>query len=75
LLHRFAEIKGLPEADEEELPMMTKIVDKNDEGSGPLVYHDGYKERMEALIISGYITYIILYWEKTGINGCIDYRR
>ena len=49
----FAELKDLPEAGEEELSMMTKIVDKMTKGDLDLsAYHDGYKERIEALISS-----------------------
>jgi DNA end-binding protein Ku len=48
----FAELKGLPEAGEEELSMMTKIVDKMTKDLDLRLYHDGYKERIEALITS-----------------------
>ena len=49
----FAELKDLPEAGEEELAMMTKIVDKMTKDDLDLrLYHDGYKERIEALITS-----------------------
>ena len=48
----FAELKDLPEAGEEELVMMTKIVDKMTKDLDLRVYHDGYKERIEALITS-----------------------
>jgi DNA end-binding protein Ku len=49
----FAELKDLPEAGEEELSMMTKIVDKMTTKDLDLrVFHDGYKERIEALITS-----------------------
>jgi non-homologous end joining protein Ku len=48
----FAELKDLPEAGEEELSMMTKIVDKMTKDLDLRVYHDGYKERIEALITS-----------------------
>ena len=48
----FAEIKDLPEADMEELSMMTKIVDKMTTELDLRAYHDGYKERIEALITS-----------------------
>ena len=49
----FAELKDLPEAGEEELSMMTKIVDKMTKDDLDLkMYHDGYKERIEALITS-----------------------
>jgi non-homologous end joining protein Ku len=44
--------KDLPEAGEEELAMMTKIVDKMTKDLDLRVYHDGYKERIEALITS-----------------------
>ena len=50
---RFAELKDLPEAGEEELTMMTKIVDKMTKDDLDLkMYHDGYKERIEALVTS-----------------------
>jgi DNA end-binding protein Ku len=46
----FAELKDLPEAGEEELSMMIKIMDKMTTKDLDLrVYHDGYKERIEAL--------------------------
>ena len=48
----FAELKDLPEAGEEELSMMTKIVDKMTKDLDLRLYHDGYKERIEALITS-----------------------
>lgn len=48
----FAEIKGLPGAGEEELAMMIKIVDKMTTDLDLRAYHDGYKERIEALISS-----------------------
>ena len=48
----FAELKELPEAGEEELSTMTKIVDKMTKDLDLSVYHDGYKERIEALITS-----------------------
>jgi DNA end-binding protein Ku len=48
----FAELKDLPEAGEEELTMMIKIVDKMTKDLDLRVYHDGYKERIEALITS-----------------------
>jgi DNA end-binding protein Ku len=48
----FAEIKDLPEAGEEELSMMIKIVDKMTKDLDLRAYHDGYKERIEALIKS-----------------------
>ena len=41
-----------PEAGEEELAMMTKIVDKMTNDLDLRMYHDSYKERMEALIES-----------------------
>jgi non-homologous end joining protein Ku len=45
------ELTGLPEANEEELALMTKIADKMTTKDLDLtVYHDGYKERIEALI-------------------------
>ncbi|MGD0952602.1 MAG: hypothetical protein ABR985_09445 [Methanotrichaceae archaeon] len=46
------ELKDLPEAGEEELSMMTKIVDKMTKDRDLRMYHDGYKERIEALITS-----------------------
>ena len=48
----FAELKDLPEAGEEELSMMTKIVDKMTKDLDLRLYHDAYKERIEALIES-----------------------
>ena len=48
----FAELKDLPEAKEQELSMMTKIVDKMTKDLDLRLYHDGYKERIEALIAS-----------------------
>jgi len=42
----------LADASEEELSMMTKIVDKMTTDLDLGVYHDGYKERIEALISS-----------------------
>jgi DNA end-binding protein Ku len=48
----FAELKDLPEAGEEELAMMTKIVDKMTKDMDLRLYHDGYKQRIEALITS-----------------------
>ena len=48
----FAEIKDLPEAGEEELALMTKIVDKMTMDLDLSIFHDGYKERIEALIKS-----------------------
>ena len=47
---RFAEIRDLPEAGDEELALMTKIVDKMTTDIDLSVFHDGYKERIEALI-------------------------
>jgi DNA end-binding protein Ku len=46
----FAEIRILPEAGDEELALMTKIVDKMTTDLDLSVFHDGYKERIEALI-------------------------
>ena len=43
-------MKDLPEAGEEELALMTKIVDKLTTDLDLSVFHDGYKERIEALI-------------------------
>ena len=48
----FSEIRDLPEAGEKELSMMTKIVDKMTKDLNLRLYHDGYKERMEALVTS-----------------------
>jgi non-homologous end joining protein Ku len=48
----FAELKDLPEAGEEKLSMMTKIVDKMTKDLDLRLYHDGYKEKIEALITS-----------------------
>jgi DNA end-binding protein Ku len=48
----FAEIKDMPEAGEEELSMMIKIVDKMTKDLDLRLYHDGYKKRIEALIES-----------------------
>ena len=42
----FAEIRDLPEADEDELALMTKIVDKMTTDLDLSVFHDGYKERI-----------------------------
>jgi non-homologous end joining protein Ku len=41
-----------PEAGEEELSVMTKIVDKMTKDLDLRVYHDGYKEWIETLITS-----------------------
>ena len=46
----FAELKDLPEAGEEELSMMTKIVDRMTKDLDLKVYHNGYKGRIEALL-------------------------
>ena len=46
----FAEIRDLPEAGEDELALMTKIVDKMTTDLDLSIFHDGYKERIEALI-------------------------
>ena len=46
----FTEIRDLPEAGEEELALMTKIVDKLTIDLDFSVFHNGYKERIEALI-------------------------
>jgi DNA end-binding protein Ku len=48
----FAEIKNLPEAGEEELTLMTQIVDKLTTDLDLRAYHDGYKERIEGLVKS-----------------------
>jgi DNA end-binding protein Ku len=48
----FAEIKDLPEAGEEELALMTKIVDKMTRELDLSIFHDSYKERIEALVKS-----------------------
>ena len=44
----FAELKDLPEASEEELAMMTKIVDKMTKGLDLRLYHDGYNKRKKS---------------------------
>jgi non-homologous end joining protein Ku len=43
-------IRDLPEAGEEELALMTKIVDKMTMNLDLSIFHDGYKERSEALV-------------------------
>jgi DNA end-binding protein Ku len=48
----YAEIRDLPEAGDEELALMTKIVDKLTVDLDLSIFHDGYKERIEALIKS-----------------------
>ena len=48
----YAEIRDLPEAGDEELALMTKIVDKLTVDLDLSIFHDGYKERIEALIES-----------------------
>jgi DNA end-binding protein Ku len=48
----FTEIRDLPEAGDEELALMTKIVDKMTTDLDLSVFHDGYKERIEVLIKS-----------------------
>ena len=50
----FAELKDLPELGREELALalMTKIVDKMTKDLDLRAYHDGFKERIEALITS-----------------------
>jgi non-homologous end joining protein Ku len=42
----FAELKDLPKAGEEELSMMTKIVDKMTKDLDLRLYHNGCKERI-----------------------------
>jgi DNA end-binding protein Ku len=50
---RFSEIKDLPdEAGEEELTLLTQIVDKLTVDLDLSIFHDSYKERIEALIES-----------------------
>jgi non-homologous end joining protein Ku len=49
---RFAEIKDLPEAEEEELAQFTQIVDKLTVDLNLGVFHDSYKEKIEAMIKS-----------------------
>jgi non-homologous end joining protein Ku len=49
---QFAEIRDLPEAGEEELTLMTKIVDKMTTDLDLSIFHDGYKERIDGLIIA-----------------------
>jgi non-homologous end joining protein Ku len=46
----FAELRELPEADEEELALMTKIMDKMTTDLDLSIFHDGYKERIDGLI-------------------------
>jgi DNA end-binding protein Ku len=48
----YAEIRDLPEAGDEELALITKIVDKLTVDLDLSIFHDGYKERIEALIKS-----------------------
>jgi DNA end-binding protein Ku len=48
----FAEIRDLPEAGEEELALMEKIVDKMTNDLDLSIFHDSYKERIEFLIKS-----------------------
>ena len=48
----FAEIRDLPEANDEELALMTNIVDKMTTDLDLSVFHDGYKDRIESLIKS-----------------------
>jgi DNA end-binding protein Ku len=48
----FAEIRDLPEAGEEELALMEKIVDKMTNDLDLSIFHDSYKERIEALVKS-----------------------
>jgi len=48
----FAELKDLPEASEEELALMTQIVDKLTVDLDLGVFHDSYKERVEARVKS-----------------------
>ena len=45
-------IKDLADASEEELSLMTKILDKMTKDLDLRLYRDGYKERIEALIAS-----------------------
>ena len=46
-LSHFVEIKDLPEAGEEELALITKIVDKMTTELDLRVFHDSCKERIE----------------------------
>jgi DNA end-binding protein Ku len=48
----FAELKALPEASEEELALMTQIVDKLTVDLDLGEFHDSYKERVEAMVKS-----------------------
>jgi non-homologous end joining protein Ku len=48
----FAELKDLPEAGEEELALMSQIVDKMTTDLYLNIFHDSYKERIEALVKS-----------------------
>jgi DNA end-binding protein Ku len=49
---RFAELRDLPDAGEEEIALMNKIVDKMTKDFDLSEYHEGYKERIGALIES-----------------------
>ena len=49
---RFSEIRDLPEAGDEELTLFTQIVDKLTVDLDLSVFHNDYKERIEALIKS-----------------------
>jgi len=48
----FSEIKNLPEPGNEELALMTQIVDKMTMDLDLSIFHDSYQERIEALITS-----------------------
>jgi DNA end-binding protein Ku len=48
----FAELRNLPDPENEELNLMTQIVDKLTIDLDLSVFHDGYKERVEALVKS-----------------------
>jgi DNA end-binding protein Ku len=51
-LFHISELEDLPEPDEEGLALMTKIVDKQTVDLDLGVFHDTYREKMEALISS-----------------------
>ena len=51
-LFHIPELEDLPEPDEEGLALMTKIVDKQTVDVDLGVFHDTYRENMEALISS-----------------------
>jgi non-homologous end joining protein Ku len=47
---RFTELKELPEPSKEDIDLMTKIVDKLTVDYDLSEFHDGYKERIGAMI-------------------------